>query len=123
MLAKVQFPNLARPPGHVRQLQTHNLTHFLFGQLLGMTLRPARLLLHAPNSLAQKTLLPLIPSLGANPILLTERSKIERPHRFQRKLDSLFHRFNFLPWHAEVLPHHTTPKCYLCPEPVVHTMS
>src|SRR5205823_4605636 len=77
----VKFPDLAWSPAPVRQLQAHNLAHPLFGQLIGMTLRPARLLLHSFNSLTQKTLLPLVPSLGANPILLTQRSKIERLHR------------------------------------------
>src|SRR5207253_9875447 len=97
--APVKFPDLARSPAPMRQLQAHNLAHRLFGQLIGMTLRPTRLLLHSFNSLAQKTLLPLVPSLGANPILLTQRSKIERLHRLQPKLYPLFHRFSFLPWH------------------------
>src|SRR6266567_3829306 len=82
-----------------------------------MTFRPPRFLCHPGQTFAPKTLFPLVPRLGADSVLLTQRSKIERLHRSHRKLHSLFHRFTFFPRHAKVLPHHTTQKCYLCSEP------
>src|SRR5947208_8590203 len=87
-----------------------------------MTFRPPRFLCHPGQSFAPKTLFPLVPRLGADSVLLTQRSEIERLHRSHRKLHSLFHRYTFLPRHAEVLPHHTTQKCYLCIEPIVLPM-
>src|SRR5437016_2245435 len=90
-----------------------------------MTFRPPRFLCHPGQSFAPKTLFPLVPRLGADSVLLTQRSKIERLHRSERKLGSLFHRSTFLPWHVEVLRRHTTKSvtyvlnllCYLCSEP------
>src|SRR4029434_4303628 len=108
MPTQIQLPDLARPPTQVRQLQTHYFAHFLLWQLLGMALRSPRFLFHPGQTFAPKTLPPLVSRLGADSVLLTQRSKIERPHRSQGKLLSLFHRSTFLPWHAEVLPHHPT---------------
>ena len=82
----------------------------------------AILLSSRPNLYPAKTLLPLVARLGADSIFLAESAKIERPHRSHCKLHSLFHRFIFLPRHAEVLPHHATQKCYLCIEPIVLPM-
>src|SRR5438105_14161834 len=90
-----------------------------------MTFRSPRFLCHPGQSFAPKTLFPLVPRLGADSVLLTQRSKIERLHGSHCKLHTLLHRFTFLPWHAEVLPHHTTKSvtyvvnllCYLCSEP------
>src|SRR5207248_8916581 len=82
----------------------------------------AILLSSRPNLYPPKTLLPLVARLGADSIFLAQSAKIERLHRSHCKLHSLFHRFTFLPRHAEVLPHHATPKCYLCIEPIVLPM-
>src|SRR5205085_5563258 len=102
--------------------QAHNFTHFLLCQLFAMASRPPRFFCHPCQTFAPKTLSPLVPRLGTDPILLTQRSKIERLHRSHRKLHSLFHRLTFLPRHAKVLPHHTTQKCYLCIESIVLPM-
>src|SRR5207248_7574185 len=40
-----------------------------------------RLFCHPGQSFAPKTLSPLVPRLGTDPVLLTQRSEIERPHR------------------------------------------
>src|SRR6266481_8651348 len=90
-----------------------------------MAFRPPRFFFHPGQTFTPKTLLPLVARLGADSIFLAESAKIERPHRSHCKLHSLFHRFTFLPRHAEVLPHHTTKSvtyvlnlsCYLCSEP------
>jgi hypothetical protein len=74
----------------------------------------------------QESLSPLVASPGRNPILPAQRSEVLLPHRSQSKLDSLFHRFTFLPWHAEVFTpsHHSKSVTYVlnllcirCPEP------
>src|SRR5438094_10472470 len=90
-----------------------------------MTFRPPRFLCHPGQSFAPKTLFPLVPRLGADSVLLTQRSKIERLHRSHRKLHSLFHRFTF--FHGMPRFYLTTPPksvtyvlnllCYLCSEP------
>src|SRR6266481_7299676 len=93
-----------------------------------MAFRPPRFFFHPGQTFTPKTLLPLVARLGADSIFLAESAKIERPHRSHCKLHSLFHRFTFLPRHAEVLPHHTTKSvtyvlnlsCYLCSEPAPH---
>src|SRR5207247_8953882 len=96
--------------------------HLLLCQLLGMASRPPRFFSHPSQAFAPKTLFPLVPRLGTDSVLLTQRSKIERLHRSHPKLHSLFHKFTFLPRHAKVLPHHATQKCYLCIEPIVLPM-
>src|SRR5438094_314659 len=92
MPPKIQLPDLARSPTQMPQLQTHDLANNFFSQLIGMSVRSARLLLQTLKTIAQKPLFPLVTRLGADPIFLAERSKIERPQRFDRKLHSLFHR-------------------------------
>src|SRR5207244_5745755 len=99
MPPQIQLPNLARTPTAMRQLQAHNLANLFLRQLCRAAPRPARLLLHPAHALAQKALLPLVSRLGTDPVFLTQRSKVQRPHRSKGKLDSLFHRFCFLPWH------------------------
>src|SRR5438128_8980547 len=111
----------------MRQFQAHHLAYHRFVQLLSVTMGPSRALLHPFNPFTQKTLLPFIPRLGADPILLAERSKIQRPQRLHPKLYSLFHRFILFPRHIRPSSLPSLPLksvtyvlnllCYLCSEP------
>src|SRR4249919_4304506 len=99
MPTPIQLPDLAWSPRPMRQFQTHDLAYFFLRQLPRMALGSPRLLGHPFQTLPDKALLPLVAGLGADPIFLAERPKIERPNCLQRKLDSLFHRFTFFPRH------------------------
>ncbi len=100
MLTQIQRPNLARSPMPVRLLEAHHLADHPFSQLIGMTQWPPRLLRHPGQTISQQPLPPLVASLGADPIFLTQRTKVVRLQRLQSKLHSLFHRFTFSPGHA-----------------------
>src|SRR4029077_7414316 len=85
-----------------------------------------RSLSQASESLTQKALLPFVTGLGAYPILLAQRSKIQRPHRLHRKLNSLLHRFTLFPRHgghslsllaSKSVTYVLNLQCYLCSEP------
>src|SRR5438874_896503 len=126
MTTQIQFPNLARSPIQMCQLQAHHLAHHFLRQLLRTAPRPARLFFHPANPIAQKTLLPLVSGLRADPILLAQRPKVQRAHRSQGKLNSLFHRFCSSPRHrapsSSALCQNSVTYvlnllCYLCPEP------
>src|ERR1700681_215860 len=80
MPTQIQLPNLARSPVHMRQLQAHDLAHRFFRQLLGTALGPTRFFHHPLQTLSEKAFLPLVSGLGADPVLLAKRPKIERPH-------------------------------------------
>src|SRR5207248_8935984 len=54
---QIQLPDLARPPSHMRQLQTHYFAHFLLWELLGMALRPPRFLFHPGQTFCAKNAL------------------------------------------------------------------
>jgi hypothetical protein len=110
----------------MRLLQSHYLTHFSLPQHPRTAPWPARLFAHPRYPIAQKPLPPLVASSSRYPIFPAQRSKVLTPQRPHSKFYSLFHRFTFSPWHAEVLPHHTNPKsvtyvlnllCIRCPEP------
>src|SRR5205809_375765 len=73
MPPKIQLPDLARSPTQMPQLQTHDLANNFFSQLIGMSVRSARLLLQTLKTIAQKPLFPLVTRLGADPIFLAER--------------------------------------------------
>src|ERR1700693_4114492 len=73
-----------------------------------------------------KTSLAICIRLGADPILLAQRSKIQRSQRLQCKLSSLIHRFTLFPRHYRSFYSGSALKsvtyvlnllCYLCPEP------
>src|SRR5256886_14229349 len=126
MTTQIQFPNLARSTIQMRQLQAHHLAHHFLRQLLRTAPRPARLFFHPAHPIAQKTLLPLVSGLRADPILLAQRPKVQRAHRSQGKLNSLFHRFCSSPRHrtpfSSALCQNSVTYvlnllCYLCPEP------
>src|SRR6202011_2596237 len=93
-----------------------------------MAPRPPRFFHHSIGSIAHKPRLPLIASLGADPVLPTQCSKVSSSHRFAAKLKSLIHRLPLFPGHwpdlSHQLPAHQSVTyvlnllCYLCSEPV-----
>src|SRR5438034_10010366 len=91
-------------------LQAHHLTHLPLPQRSRTVVRPTRFFPQPLCSPTHQALSPIVAGSCRNPILPAQRSKVLAAQRPQSKLDSLFHRFTFLPWHAEVLPHHTTQK-------------
>src|SRR6202008_1699070 len=95
----VQLPQLARPPVRMGKLEPHDRAHPLLAQTLWMAVRPARLLLHPSSALAQKALLPLVASLGADSVLPAQRPEVPSPQRPTAKLDSLVNRFILSPGH------------------------
>ncbi len=126
MLSQIQFSYLPRSPIPMRLLEAYDLADLCFAQLLGMSVWSARLLSHPSHPIPQKSLPPLIPRLGADPILPAQLPKVVRPHRSHRKLHPLIHRFFLFPRHPEayrlpclvlsvtyVLSHHRYP----CSEP------
>src|SRR5215831_7227652 len=126
MAAAIQFANLARTPAPMSQFQTNYLTHHFIAQLIGMVVWPTRSLHHASHPLTQKTLLPFITGFRADPVFLAQRRKIRRSHRFQSKLNFLFHRFAFSPRHIrpscslsrlKSVTYVLNLLCYLCSEP------
>jgi|GEM_PF-5104102 len=121
--AQIQFPDLSRTPPWMRFFQTHHLTYLPLSQCSRTAPRSARFFPHPGYPPTQKPLSPLVACSCRDPIFPAQRSKVLTPQRFQSKLDSLFHRLTFLPWHAEVFTSHHHQKCYLCPEPIVYTMS
>src|SRR5882724_5133869 len=132
MTTQIQFPNLARSPAQMCQLQAHYLAQLFLRQLLRSVSRTARLFFHPAHPVAQKALLPFVSGLCADPILLAQRPKVQRLHRSQGKLNSLFHRFCFLPRHrapfSSSLPQNSVTYvlnllCYLSPEPAPTTLA
>ena len=118
-------PQLTRPPGSMRQLQLHNLTHDRFVQS-GTSFGPSRLIGQAGNAVLYKTLLPLVTSLARNTVLLAQLRKVLLPiQSTQRKFGPSVHEVALLPRHKSALlsESHFALARHLCPEPSVLPMS
>ena len=126
VLAPIQLPDLLGSPMPMRLLKTDNLTDHRFTQLIGMAARSPRGFRHPGYPLLKKPLAPLVPRLGTDPILGTQRSEVLRPQRFHRKLNPQIHRFFRFPRHPQAyrlgpasrsVTYVLNLLCYPCSEP------